>query len=77
MSAQTAVRMEDWNRLQQEVACLRILVIIALLAVIALAAVSLLRKPDAPGKSNTILRAQGLVITDAESAAKAAQDQKH
>jgi len=42
MSAQTAVRMEDWNRLQREVGRLRI-----------------------------------LVITDAESAAKAAQDQKH
>ncbi|OOG54620.1 hypothetical protein B0E47_11130 [Rhodanobacter sp. B05] len=66
MSAQTDVRMEDWNRLQREVGRLRILVIIALLAVVALAAVSLLRKPDAPGKPNTILRAQGLVITDAQ-----------
>lgn len=38
MSEQTDVRVEDWNRLQREVARLRILVIIALLAVIALAA---------------------------------------
>ncbi len=60
MSDQTDVRVEDWNRLQREVARLRILVIIALLAVIALAALPLLRKPD------TVLRAQGLVITDAQ-----------
>jgi len=66
MSAQTDVRMEDWNRLQREVGRLRILVIIALLAVIALAAMSLLRKPDAPGKTDAIIRAQGLVITDAQ-----------
>jgi hypothetical protein len=66
MSEQTDVRMEDWNRLQREVARLRILVIIALLAVIALAAVSLLRKPETPAKPDTILRAQGLVITDAQ-----------
>ena len=65
MSEQTDVRVEDWNRLQREVARLRILVIIALLAVIALAAVSLLRKPDTP-KPDPILRAQGLVITDAQ-----------
>ncbi|MGH8156783.1 MAG: hypothetical protein ACREPQ_01565 [Rhodanobacter sp.] len=57
MSEQTDVRMEDWTRLQREVGRLRLLVIIALLAVIALAAVSLLRKPDAPGKQDTILRA--------------------
>lgn len=44
---------------------LRILVIIALLAVIALAAISMLRKPDS-AKSDPILRAQGLVITDAQ-----------
>lgn len=66
MSEQTDVRVEDWNRLQREVARLRILVIIALLAVIALAAVSLLRKPDTSTKPDTILRAQGLVITDAQ-----------
>jgi hypothetical protein len=66
MSEQTDVRVEDWNRLQREVARLRILVIIALLAVIALAAVSLLRKPETPTKPDTILRAQGLVITDAQ-----------
>jgi hypothetical protein len=66
MSEQTDVRMEDWNRLQREVGRLRILVIIALLAVIALAALSFLRKPDAPSKPDTILRAQGLVITDAQ-----------
>ena len=48
MSEQTDVRVEDWNRLQREVARLRILVIIALLAVIALAAVSLLRKAGTP-----------------------------
>ncbi|WEN16206.1 hypothetical protein PY254_05935 [Rhodanobacter sp. AS-Z3] len=66
MSDQTDVRMEDWNRLQREVSRLRVLVIIALLAVIALAAMSLLRKPDAPAKSDSILRAQGLVITDAQ-----------
>ena len=66
MSEQTAVRMEDWNHLQREVSRLRMLVIIALLAVIALAAMSLLRKADAPGKPDTILRAQGLVITDAQ-----------
>jgi hypothetical protein len=66
MSDQTDVRVEDWNRLRQEVARLRILVIISLLAVIALAAVSLLRKPDTPTKPDTILRAQGLVITDAQ-----------
>ena len=66
MSAQTDIRVEDWNRLQREVARLRILVIVALLAVIALAAMSLLRKPDTPAKPDTILRAQGLVITDAQ-----------
>jgi hypothetical protein len=66
MSEQTDVRVEDWNRLQREVARLRLLVIIALLAVIALAAVSLLRKPDTSTKPDTILRAQGLVITDAQ-----------
>jgi len=66
MSEQTDVRVEDWNRLQREVARLRLLVIIALLAVIALAAVSLLRKPDTPAKADPILRAQGLVITDAQ-----------
>ena len=66
MSEQTDVRMEDWNRLQAEVGRLRVLVIIALLAVIALAALSFLRKPDAPGKPDPILRAQGLVITDAQ-----------
>ncbi len=66
MSDQTAVRMEDWNRLQGEVGRLRVLVIIALLAVIALAAMSLLRKPDAQARPDTILRAQGLVITDAQ-----------
>ncbi len=66
MSEQTDVRMEDWNRLQREVGRLRILVIIALLAVIALAALSYLRKPQASSKSETILRAQGLVITDAQ-----------
>lgn len=66
MSAQTDIRVEDWNRLQREVARLRILVIVALLAVIALAAMSLLRKPDTPTRPDTILRAQGLVITDAQ-----------
>ena len=66
MAEQIDIRMEDWNRLQREVARLRILVIIALLAVIALAAMSLLRKPDTPTKSDPILRAQGLVITDAQ-----------
>lgn len=66
MSEQTDVRVEDWNRLQREVARLRVLVIIALLAVIALAAVSLRRKPDTPTKPEPILRAQGLVITDAQ-----------
>ena len=66
MSEQTDVRMEDWNRLQREIGRLRVLVIIALLAVIALAAMSLLRKPVAPSKPETILRAQGLVITDAQ-----------
>lgn len=66
MSEQTDVRMEDWIRLQREVARLRALVIIALLAVIALAAASLLRKQDTPTKPDTILRAQGLVITDAQ-----------
>ncbi|MEO5831580.1 MAG: hypothetical protein ABIQ36_13530 [Rhodanobacter sp.] len=40
--------------------------IIALLAVIALAALSFLRKPAAPSKPDPILRAQGLVITDAQ-----------
>ena len=66
MSAQTDIRVEDWNRLQREVARLRILVIVALLAVIALAAMSLLRKPDTSTRPDTILRAQGLVITDAQ-----------
>lgn len=66
MSEQTGVHMEDWNRLQREVGRLRILVIIALLAVIGLAAISLSRKPDTPSKPDTILRAQGLVITDAQ-----------
>ncbi|KZC37049.1 hypothetical protein RHOFW510R12_27125 [Rhodanobacter sp. FW510-R12] len=66
MSEQTDVRVEDWNRLQREVARLRMLVIIALLAVIALAAVPLLRKPDTPTRPDPILRAQGLVITDAQ-----------
>jgi len=66
MSEQTAIRVEDWNRLQGEVGRLRVLVIIALLAVIALAAMSLLRKPQAPAKADTILHAQGLVITDAQ-----------
>lgn len=66
MSAQTDIRVEDWNRLQREVARLRILVIVALLAVIALAAMSLLRKPDTPTRPDTILRGQGLVITDAQ-----------
>ncbi|GGY15072.1 hypothetical protein GCM10008098_02460 [Rhodanobacter panaciterrae] len=66
MSEQTDVRVEDWNRLQREVARLRLLVIIALLAVIALAAVSLLRKPDTSTRPDTILRARGLVITDAQ-----------
>jgi hypothetical protein len=60
MSEQTEVRREEWNRLQGEVGRLRLLVIIALLAVIALAAMSLLRKPDA------IVRVQGIVITDAQ-----------
>ena len=58
MAEQIDIRMEDWNRLQREVARLRILVIIALLAVIALAAMSLLRKPDTPTKPDTILRAR-------------------
>jgi hypothetical protein len=66
MPDQTEVRLEDWNRLQHEVARLRVLVIIALLAVIALAAMSLLRKPETPGKPDAIIRAQGLVITDAQ-----------
>jgi hypothetical protein len=66
MSDQTDIRMEDWNRLQHEVARLRMLVIIALLAVIALAALSLLRKPEAPAKPDAIIRTQGLVITDAQ-----------
>lgn len=66
MSEPTDVSKEDWNRLQREVARLRILVTIALLAVIALAAMSLLRKPNAPGKPDTILRTQGIVITDAQ-----------
>jgi hypothetical protein len=66
MAEQIDIRMEDWNRLQREVGRLRILVIIALLAVIALAAMSLLRKPDTPTKPDPILRAQGLVITDAQ-----------
>jgi hypothetical protein len=58
MSEQNDIRMEDWSRLQREVGRLRILVIIALLAVIALAAMSLLRKPDTPVKSDKILLAQ-------------------
>ncbi len=66
MSELTDVRKEDWNQLQREVARLRVLVIIALLAVIALAAMSLLRKTDAPAKPDPVLRAQGLVITDAQ-----------
>lgn len=66
MSEQSDVRMEDWNRLQREVGRLRVLVLIALLAVIALAALAFLRKPDTPGKSDTIIRTQGLVITDAQ-----------
>ncbi|KRE88629.1 hypothetical protein ASG87_08595 [Frateuria sp. Soil773] len=66
MSEQTAVRIEDWNRLQREVGRLRLLVIVALLAVIALAALPLLRKPDIPAKPDPVLRAQGLVITDAQ-----------
>ena len=66
MSEQTDVRVEDWNRLQREVSRLRMLVIVALVAVIALAAVSLLRKPDTQAKPDPILRAQGLVITDAQ-----------
>lgn len=66
MSEQADIPMEDWNRLQREVGRLRRLVIIALLGVIALAAVSLLRKPDTPVKPDPVLRAQGLVITDAQ-----------
>lgn len=67
MSGPTDIRMEDWNRLQHEVGRLRLLVIIALLAVIALAAVSLLRKPaEAQARPEPVLRAQGLVITDAQ-----------
>jgi len=66
MPDQTDVRTEDWNRLQREVARLRVLVIIALLAVIGLAAVSLLRRPATPARPEAILRAQGLVITDTE-----------
>jgi hypothetical protein len=66
MSEQTEVRMEDWNRLQAEIGRLRILVIIALLAVIALAALLFMRKSDAPGRADTIIRTQGLVITDAQ-----------
>lgn len=66
MSDQIDVRMEDWQRLQREVGRLRVLVIIALLAVIALAAMSLTRKADAPAKTDTVLRVQGLVITDAQ-----------
>lgn len=66
MSEQTDVRMEDWNHLQHEVARLRVLVIIALLAVIVLVAMSLLRRPDTPNKPSTIVRTQGIVITDAQ-----------
>lgn len=66
MSDQIDVRMEDWQRLQREVGRLRVLVIIALLAVIALAAMSLTRKADVPAKTDTVLRVQGLVITDAQ-----------
>lgn len=66
MSEQTDGRETELNHLQREVARLRILVIIALLAVIALAAMSMLRKPDTPTKPDPILRAQGLVITDAQ-----------
>lgn len=66
MSKPTDIRMEDWNRLQREVGRLRILVIVALLAVIALAAISFARKPDGSSKPETILRARGLVITDAQ-----------
>lgn len=66
MSDRNDIRMEDWNRLQHEVARLRVLVIVALLAVIALAAMSLLRKPEAPAKPDAIIRTQGLVITDAQ-----------
>ncbi|MEO9077726.1 MAG: hypothetical protein ABI268_00305 [Rhodanobacter sp.] len=66
MSEQTHVPMEDWNRLQHEVGRLRILVIIALLAVIWLAALFFLRKPDTSSKPESIIRAQGLVITDAQ-----------
>jgi hypothetical protein len=66
MTEQTDFRLEDWSRLQREVGRLRVLVIIALLAVIALAALAFLRKSDAPSKPGTILRAQGLVITDAQ-----------
>lgn len=66
MNGLADVRIEDWNRLQHEVARLRVLVILALLAVVALAAVSLLRKPEAPAKPDAIIRTQGLVITDAQ-----------
>lgn len=66
MSERIDVRMEDWNRLLHEVARLRILVIIALIAVIALAVMSFMRKPDATSKPDPILRAQGLVITDSQ-----------
>jgi hypothetical protein len=66
MNGLADVRIEDWNRLQHEVARLRVLVILSLLAVVALAAVSLLRKPEAPAKPDAIIRTQGLVITDAQ-----------
>lgn len=63
MSEPTPIRTEDFQRLQQQVARLRMLVITALLAVIALASMSMLRKPTPP---DPVLRTQGLVITDAE-----------
>ncbi|MGN6283317.1 hypothetical protein [Frateuria sp.] len=66
MSESNDIRMEDWSRLQREVARLRVLVILALLAVISLAALSLWRKPGTLTRPDTILRAQGLVITDAK-----------
>ena len=66
MPEPTNFRTEDWSRLQHEVGRLRILVIIALLAVIALAAMPLLRESETPNKPVTIVRTQGIVITDAQ-----------